>query len=513
MNEQQIKFLLALIGGVLLCGLLLGRVTTDAPLMAIGITVSIVALSMFLFRGIDTTGLNPFHSLFYTLFLLSMVLIWSPFKFAAYLAPMLFLGLMTMAMAKLGSITIAARLFIITLLWAMTTFLYAISEPDFVVQNSIISYFTYSSFFPLVIIPSAWIGNRLLLDKVVKAVAIVVVIQSLIGFVQFGYGLIKVGSLIGIVGDHVEGTIHLPLIPSASAATSMYSVNMALCVCILAAAFYQGARHLRIPIILGFFTFIMTDRVHVIATFLGALVVAYLLTWPGLARGMRKLTLVTLVILFGSFSWFISRDRVSDSQSKMEKTYAGKNEKFELYKTVLFTLPDYYPWYFITGLGPGQFCSRASAIAAGFLGYLPPPFKFSMSEPFSSHGIWLWHQHYATYWRGSIERPSSSWASVFSEFGSISFFVLFIAIGVIVLRIIIRSHFISQRNTAFCLVTGIGFLFGLGLSDFYWETCQMMFLGVMMLKIYYASFLHPQVEAPDKEEKRRKEPITSPVPV
>lgn len=497
MNEQQVKLLLALIAVVVLGGFVFGRMTAINPQLTIGAAVGVLLLAILLFRGLDVSGLNPFESIFYVLFLLSLIVVWSPFKFAAYLAPIVFHGLLILAMAKVSNVTVIARFTILTSLWAVATVVYIALYPDFVAQNSIISFFTLSSFFPLLTIPTSWLRGETLYLRVVKALTVMVVVQSIIGMMQFIYGMVRLGGLARAVGDHVEGTIDLHPAPYAGAATSIYIVNMGLCLIALGILLADGHRRARIPIILGTLSFVLTDRVHVIAIMGAALAVGFVLCRPQLGRRGQGVPLVAIActVVIVILTSIISYQRVGDTSMKLEKTFAGKNEKYELFRTVLFTLPDHYPLVQVVGLGPGQFCSRASAISAGYLGTIPPPFKFTSSTPFTMHGLWLWKQHYGSRYRGSVERPSSSWFSIISEFGFPFFFLICGSVAYVILRILRTMRTVTDRRKAFAIISGILFLFGIGAADFYWEICQSVFVGALTLKLLYANYMRTSAES------------------
>lgn len=495
MLDQRIKFILGTLFAVLILGLVGGQMAIKNP-MFVGVAVAMGIGGVMMFRGLDVKGLTAFQALFYFLFLMALVITWTPFKTLGYLTPVFFIGGLILGLSTSSDARILLRLLGILFPWATATLLHRAVNPYFVSQNSIISWFTFSSFFLLYLVDSRRIANPKLLERIIRSLSIVVLVQALYGMMQFVYGVAQLGQLTGVVGDFVEGTIHPSLAAGAGADTAIYICNMAPAALALGAAHYQGIRKCLVPLLLSLFAILITDRVHVIAIFAVAVAGAYFWFRPRLSRGSAtgRMLVTLLVVLLTATSLVVSQARLLQSSSKMERVRGGRNYKIQLFETVLKTLPRHYPSYLVVGLGPGQFASRASAIAAGYLGVLPRPFEFQMSDPFTAHALPLWRAYFMKP-AGSVERPASSWCSLFSEFGAPAFLALLAWLVLLLKRIqkAARSH--DDRVTAFFLFAGILFLFGIGAADFYWETCQAVFIAVLLFKVQYANLLYGKEES------------------
>ncbi len=509
MLDQRIKFILGIIFAVLFLGLMGGQMAIRDPRF-LAVAAALCAGGVVVFRGINVEGLSAFQALFYILFLIVLVITWTPFKMLGYLTPVILMGGLILGLATSNDARPLLRLIAVVLVWSLITIVHKAFTPNFITQNSIISWFTYATFFAVYIIPSKMLASRPLFFKIAGAMTAMVLLQAVVGILQFAYGAAFSGMPTHILGDWVEGTINPALRTGGGYESAMFTTNIASAALFLAAAYFRGYRKCRWPLLLALIAFLMADRVHLSVTLIAAVFLAYIWLRPPLARGSASARFsmaaaVGVVLLIGAI---VSWDRIGHTPVKMEQVRAGRNPKAQLYEITLKTLPQYYTYYPLWGLGPGQFASRASIIAAGYLGALPAPFKFKTSDPLNLHGIPLWQDYFYNRYRGSLDRPAASWASFISEFGFVAAFLLVL----LMIRILLRARSAIQtkldRVDVFFLAGNLIFIFSLGITDYYWETCQAVFIGSLLVKLLYANIIYRTLD----ESADEGQPIPAPLP-
>ena len=153
-----------------------------------------------------------------------------------------------------------------------------------------------------------------------------------------------------------------------------------------------------------------------------------------------------------------------------------------------------YPHSLAIGLGPGQFSSRASAISAGYLGQIPPPFKFVLTEAFRDYALDMWLRYNNQTKVGAFEAPASSWTGVISEFGIIGFLLVSACIGRMLLRTRAAAVSADKRLLGFFFSIGVLTIYGAGAIEYYWEVPQTIFLGCLLLKVMHAMMMHTKDE-------------------
>src|SRR5260370_12051864 len=183
----------------------------------------------------------PVHSrAYYQVFVLSLVVCWSPLKGLAYLVP--FIAIAWFAY-KAGSEMVVKRFLIWSGAWAALVTLHLIFNPNFVLSSAVIFLVTYGSFAFLFAVPDFLSADPKLLKKITKASLICIFIQGGIGIVQGLAGFVRSGSFDEDNGDVVMGTIHLVLTSDGTFANYMFGVSMALLlICILPRGLAGGRR-------------------------------------------------------------------------------------------------------------------------------------------------------------------------------------------------------------------------------------------------------------------------------
>jgi hypothetical protein len=209
-----------------------------------------------------------------------------------------------------------------------------------------------------------------------------------------------------------------------------------------------------------------------------------------LALLVPTLTAVLLAGNLGSLPYFAT------------EFFAGELPKGEMIRRALFEMPDEYPTMPITGLGAGQFSSRASLIATGlYFGGIDNPkdvpfISGEASKPVEDHlyDLWLAARESGKFGGGSTVRPFFSWLSVYTEFGAIAFLGVF-AYGLVLLARLKRNAQTGvQKWWAVSAGAGIMFFFLIGFQENYWEVPQAILIGLMLVQVMYANVVYrPQL--------------------
>jgi hypothetical protein len=167
---------------------------------------------------------------------------------------------------------------------------------------------------------------------------------------------------------------------------------------------------------------------------------------------------------------------------------------------VVYELPESAPRQPLVGLGPGQFCSRAGLIASGM--HFSHTTRSLPFLPFQATGL---AQDYCSVLQpfrdtesiiGSSQQPFFSYLTIYTEIGLLGI----IAVALTALSILRR---IRQRVTQHAdlgsqltlTAAAILFIFLIGWQENYWEAPQALFVGILLIKIRYATVMHP-VEEP-----------------
>ena len=222
MNEKDIVQIILVWIAVVVIGLVVGIKLTSDPLLVGGAAVGFLIISIIAFRGIKTKGLTPFQAVFYLCFTLTLILVWSPIKLLAYLTPIMFILIFVFVLSTMKNSIVLSRVGLVLVAWLALSIFYMATNPDFIMQNSLLAMITYGSILPLLIIPNREIAGQVLLDRCVEFLQKITLIQGCIGTLQGLYGAIIVR---GALWDFVEGTMHIQPSPSGRLDSVMFGLK------------------------------------------------------------------------------------------------------------------------------------------------------------------------------------------------------------------------------------------------------------------------------------------------
>lgn len=451
----------------------------------------------------QTSKLTKIQRAYLFAFAVSVIICWSPNKLLPYLAPL--------AMVVWVIISVPKKIFlwntvIFGFMWIFWICISAFFNHDFIFQNAMLAILTYSSFYPIFIIPSKHLASERLLKRMAQILLFVVAIQSLIGAVQVVYGFSKTGRFDVNNGDYIEGTISLALGNQTGFETPMFATNMAFALITLMPFLLIYKKKLWILIFLfGTIILVLASVVHILLFLLVALAISFFIYKIKLSLFFRLGT-STIIIAFTFCLMLVLMvtflpQNLSKISVHFDRVRNLSNPKSILVYRLFTSVPQEYPFFPLVGIGPGQFSSRASLIASGYyLGGIENPRPVPYLEPTVSHALEvfvldLWRRLIG--WPGSAGatmRPFSSWISSYSEFGIFGVLLVIGIFTMLLIKVKKRTKSWITRNLAFSFGTGLTLIFLLGIQENYWEIPQAIFIGCLSLQVIYANIVYQPIE-------------------
>lgn len=418
-----------------------------------------------------------------------MLLCWSPSKALAYFAPILaILWYMWVAHSRgarrRGLWWIVGWITLIGAYWALSR--------RFDVTPAVLAVLTYGTFAALYVIPNRGLGSTRLLGRMLRLVALVMVIEATFGILQAAAGAARTGTFDWSNGDVVQGTIYPMLVSSHAFANPMFAANMAFMFLGLLPVAAQGKKW-RGAVLLGIAAFVLASVVHAILFLAAALVAGFVLCRPKLKAVRGKTFLVTALCALPILAYVFLSSNLALFVPLVERALAGESPRAIVVLESATVIPRQYPLMPLVGFGPGQFSSRAALLASGiFLGRSGrslPLIKAQSSPEFSEYLAKLVNLARDPTYRGSSQEPFFSWLSVYTEFGLPCLIALFCWVAVILWRARRAALKKNQRLLGTAVVAGVVFFVLLGLQENYWEVPQAVLVGTLLLKVMYANLV------------------------
>lgn len=424
-----------------------------------------------------------------TVFTVSSFLVaWSPIKPLAYTLPAFFLFLLVFFYRDESYSSVLFRIVTAFILVLLGIIFYSYLNAHFILQNGLLAVGTYSWIVIFLALPFKKQDCSKVYAFFIRWAVPMFILQAFIGFIQAIYGFLLSGSFDLSNGDHVEGTIHLPLPPTATFSNVIFAFNLIVLFLLLIPHIFQSKRHLLPVLFFGFLVILLASVVHLILFLCVSLLIAYLVTRPRLElRGflLRSLFRIGLISIPVIGAVLLSAN-LSNLSSLGKKLSSFESPKTKVLKYVFTELPDHYPTMPWLGIGPGQFSSRASLIGSSYyFGGLENPTKlpilsaetsWSMNKYLMPEWIWVTELPFSA---GSTLKPYSSWISVISEQGLLAFGMLIFLLIRILLRCWRKSRDDKSRMVNFSILSVYLFYFLSGFQEHYWEIPQVIVLGLL----------------------------------
>jgi hypothetical protein len=444
---------------------------------------------------------------FFELFLFSIIVLWLPIKLFAYIVPFLCI---TWFFIRANSGKSLLRFIFFTLMYVSIicfyVSFYSLMGKEFIVQNSIIFFLTYGSFFFFLFLPPNASVYKVSYLKYIRVIKGFIVIESLLGIFQvLAYVILSGDNFDSSTGDRAQGTLN-PLSfldPGANFNNQIYTTNLLLL--LLFYTPYAIAQRKGIWIcILASFAIILASVWHLFLVFLIAVVIITFYFNRSFVKFNFTRLLIILVTIF--CVGFIA-NKAQPKNFVLISFYLNKMTSDQSPKTVVTLnsfskLPLEYPWVSVIGLGPGQYSSRAGLIGTGkYFGRFNNPNKVpfihnSYSHAFQQYLYPQWEKvalNSKKYGNSTMSRPFYSILSVAIEFGYLIFAIITILVFGFIIKIkklYLKSLSTTKRLKPFyALSCAIAVLFFFLISFFenYMELTQAIFPGLLILKFFYTS--------------------------
>ena len=391
-------------------------------------------------------------------------------------------------------------------LWILGLFLaviafYTLANSNFIVIGGLLAGITYGTFFFLVVVPVERIGGKQLLDRVTNLVALVLLVEGSVGILQAVLAAFESESFDLGNGDAVAGTINLSFTPDGGFSNPMFASTTCFMLLALIPALIAKKRSIYIPFVLGAIAFVMASVVHLIIFAAIAAGTAYLLFNPPVSGRVGKFRFATVVLLVPLLAGALLANNLVGLPGFATALAEGDHPRAEVIHRAFVEMPHEYPTMPLTGLGPGQFSSRAALIASGmyFGGITNPRSLPFMRDQFSAPlydyllDLWITASDVERYGNSSTAKPFFSWLSVFTEFGVPLFIGLFIYCFILVRRMKRFAQTPEQKWLAASAGAGIIFFLLMGFQENYWEVPQAILLGLMLIQLMYANVVYGRV--------------------
>jgi len=498
MNDQRLILTLVIVTSVIVLGLLAGTQVTTRPDLVVRLTLAALAVSLFVVVGVKRQGLDSTQYLFLIALYLAAVFAFNPSKSLGYLGPMVVIGGSIVFYALSKNAAILNRFLLIVALWGVMTFFYMVVNPHFELQNSAIAFFTYSSFYPLLMFSHRRLVNEEMEKRFLRAVTWLVFIQCVIGVGQGLFGFYHSRISRASPGDYVEGTLHILPFASGSLSNAMFTFNLLMCSVFLWYTILKYRKRRKLLLALAILTMCMAAVVHLMIVAIVAIAGAYILVRPKLfgRNSMRNALSGTMV--FGSLLaiGILLGTGAGHFSNRLENLIEGRNFKHKTYSLLWDALPEDEPQILVMGAGPGQFGSRAALIAAGYLGSLPKGFSFVLTDLFRTYLLADWISWFEIWWHSVANSPASSWFAVISEWGFITFgLILVFSVRSAIRSMIQMARYPDRQMEGFFYLICLFILLVAGFPTFYWEIPQAIFLACLLTKYFHAKlYAAPELE-------------------
>jgi hypothetical protein len=417
--------------------------------------------------------------------LCAAVLCLSPSKAAGYLAPLAAIAVFAWASTSIQTVRRVAFMYAGLLLYM---FAFSAANSDFRLLNALAATLTYSGIVVIAVIPSRGLAGPQLLNKVTKLVALIVVIESLVGLIQAAARFSANGSFDTNNGDYIQGTIYPYFDTDGAFANPMFAVNIAMMLLFLLATKGKSLRKRGLVIGFGFGVLLLAGVMHVILMGLVAILLGSLFGMTG-RKAMLRLgsAVVFLGVAIGLITVLMPRN-LSMVSVYWDSFRGNRNVRTKMVERVVLDMPADYPQLPVIGLGLGQFNSRAAMMMTGryFTQTVPLPVTETSSAQ-NAYFMDLWVASNQDANVSSTVKPFFSWLSIYTELG-----VVGIASAGFAFWMILRSTWRNRwKNPRLAIAVASGcLLFAfLGLQENYWEVPQAVLIGLMLLKLLHANLL------------------------
>ncbi len=367
-----------------------------------------------------------------------------------------------------------------------------------------LSILTYGSFVILIVLPARAGGNIEGYHRYIKVIKVFIIIQSALGIMQVLTFVTLHGMDLDLsAGDMAQGTLNiLSFIDAGGNFNNQIFTNNLIMLLVFYTPFALAERRGIWVSFIGFAAVLMASVWHLSIAFAIATMLTVLYFSGSILRlSASRIAMVCFLILLAASAYVIQPKNFSLISYYFNKAINFESPKAIVTKNSLTELPNEFPWSYVTGLGPGQFSSRAGLIGSGkyfgeFKKPTPLPILDNMtSKAFDKFVYPKWEEvatDPATYGNSTMSRPFYSALSILVEFGGLIFVLITITVFLKVrrLRRAYREALLqNDKQKAFyamaCCLAIIHMVF-IAFFENYLEVAHAVFIGIVLIKYFYA---------------------------
>ena len=358
----------------------------------------------------------------------SVVILWLPLKLVSYILPLLCIAwFIVRSNSGKSLVRFLSLLFFLITAAVFYSLLYRFLDTPFIVQNVLLFFITYGTFWFLFVLPPGMALHNVPIEKYIRVIRIVIIVESALAIVQVVlYVIINKGSFDASTGDIAQGTLN-PfsfLDPGANFNNQIFTNNL-LALLTFYFPYALITKKGRGVAFLGFVAVVFASVWHLFLAFLAAVALIIILFTNSFFRlsGKRLVIGVILLVVIGSTVLLQPRN-FSLVQYYYTKVVSNDSPKSKVALRSITELPFDYPWVYVTGLGPGQYSSRAGLIGTGkYFGDFKNPTKLPFlkkksSDAFDEYVYPVWTEvatNRRQYGNSTMARPFFSGLSIAIE--------------------------------------------------------------------------------------------------
>jgi len=419
------------------------------------------------------------------LFFVVNLIVWLPDKTLPYLLPagIILVYIFTPLDRKRSS-----KLILLLGILLFIPFLYYIPNPDFLMQNYILSLLTYSTIILILFVPSSFFYDIRYEEKYRKIILGFLVFEATVGYLQGAYAYSVKRSFDLSMGDYLDGTVHLQLASGQGIETQVFFAVILFYVLYLLPWFRE--KNMKVVIVMGLLVITLASVIHMFF-FLILSVGISLFIYFGIRKILKYRPIRYVTLLFvgvvPALAAILQPSNIGRISYHIQNVLLFENPKAKILQRFFAEVPQDYPLSLVFGLGPGQFTSRASLFLTGeYSGQSFPLFQEQITMPVRLHMIEIWEsvRHLSHF--SSTFFPYYSWISWLTEFGLLGLLALVAGLVFLLVKSKKMQPKIGNTFRVIGFTTGILFLFFIGFQDNYWEMPQVVLVGVVISKMMYA---------------------------
>jgi len=445
--------------------------------------------------GKELDRLGNLEKRFVRLFLLCLIISFSPAKAIGQILPVVFLAGLIFYVRLLPFQNIK-RFFVVFAVYSAMGLVYSALDPGFLYLNFYAFFLTAGSTWVLFLNLDR-VATKPVLQKLASILVSVILFEAVYGLVQVGFNVMRRGTFDGDVGDALRGTIAPGFAESPGRAANVIFVLLLSSFLIFAMGVLPFKKALRISLafIVGTVAWVLASVLHTIILFMAALCMTSLLfgirraSERGPRFGKRGRAWVALAVILLGLGPLILPENFGNIPSYIQKTLEIHPEAYSpKARMIYFTLneiPENNPVKWLVGTGPGQFCSRAALILTGeYLAgrniYVEPSIG-PLTSKYVIPLLLLFSEEKMT---GSTLFPFSSWISLAVETGMLGIVIVIWAVSR-GSRCFLRKGSSALPNLGFGAHVLMIYILLLGFQDNYWEFTQAVFLPILLIVLAY----------------------------